>query len=137
MRILTVLALLCLALAFERDEEVIVGTQDNFQEILDSHDKVLVEFYAPWCGHCKKLAPEYAAAAAELKKEDIDIVKVDATENGDLGQKYGVKGYPTLKWFVNGEPTDYTGGRVKDEIIQWIHKRSGPPSTELKNPSEL
>lgn len=124
------------ATEYERDEEVIVGTDANLQSILDSNDKILVEFYAPWCGHCKKLAPEYAAAAAELKKEDINIVKVDATENSEVAKKYGVQGYPTLKWFVNGEPTDYTGGRTKDDIIQWIKKRSGPPSTSV-TPADL
>ena len=51
--------------------------------------------------------------------------------HSNLAQKYGVQGYPTLKWFVNGEPTDYNGGRTKDEIVNWINKRSGPPSKEV------
>lgn len=104
-QILFCLALLAFA-EFETDEGVIVGTDDNLADVLASQDKILVEFYAPWCGHCKKLAPEYAAAAEELGSQDppIKIVKVDATENKDSASKYGVQGYPTLKWFVGGEP---------------------------------
>ncbi len=52
-------------------------------------------------GHCKKLAPEYAAAAQELAKRDppLSIAKVDATENKELGERFGIKGFPTLKFF--------------------------------------
>ena len=127
-------ALFALSFAeIEKDEGVLVLTEDNFDEAIKENEKILVEFYAPWCGHCKKLAPEYAAAAQVLAEQDppIYIAKVDATENQGLASKFGVQGYPTLKWFVDGEPSDYNGGRVKDEIITWINKRMGPPSTSV------
>lgn len=117
----------------EKDEGVLVLTDDNFDEVLKEHDKILVEFYAPWCGHCKKLAPEYVAAAAKLALENppVFLAKVDTTEQKALGTRFEIKGFPTLKWFVNQEPQDYKGGRTADEIVNWVKKRSGPPSTEV------
>lgn len=117
----------------ELDEGVLVLTDDNFDEEIAKYDYLLVEFYAPWCGHCKKLTPEYAAAAAHLATLDPPrfVAKVDATEQKAVAERFGVKGFPTLHWFVNGERQDYTGGREKDTIVSWILKKTGPPSTEV------
>lgn len=63
----------------------------------------------------------------------MKLAKVDATENKDLAQKFGVKGYPTLKYFKNGVAGDYTGGRTADTIVAWLTKKSGPPAASLEN----
>uniref|UniRef100_A0A287AQH8 protein disulfide-isomerase n=1 Tax=Sus scrofa TaxID=9823 RepID=A0A287AQH8_PIG len=114
-------ALLCLALAAlagagapDEEDHVLVLNKGNFDEALAAHKYLLVEFYAPWCGHCKALAPEYAKAAAKLRAEgsEIRLAKVDATEESDLAQQYGVRGYPTIKFFKDGDtasPREYTG----------------------------
>jgi protein disulfide-isomerase A1 len=117
----------------EKEDGVLILTDANFDEEIKNHDKILIEFYAPWCGHCKKLTPEYAKAAEKLATLDqpIALAKVDATESKELATRFEIKGFPTLKWFVNQEPQDYQGGRTADEIVNWVKKRSGPPSSEV------
>ncbi len=80
----------------------------------------LVEFYAPWCGHCKSLAPEWKKAAKALKGI-VNVVAVDADANKAVGGKYGVQGFPTIKWFVGGggAPEDYSGARDAAAIVKW------------------
>ncbi len=132
MRLTSTLALLCaVSIPFSRAEEasdVAVLTNDNFDDFVKANKYVLAEFYAPWCGHCKALAPEYEKAATQLKTSgsEVKLAKIDATVEKDLAQKFAVQGYPTLFWFVNGEKSDYKGGRTADTIVSWIGKRTGP-----------
>jgi len=114
------------------DNGVLVLT-DVFDEAIAKYDYLLVEFYAPWCGHCKKLTPEYEAAAAVLSAQDPPrtIAKVDATENKAIADRMQIQGFPTLYFFNQGNKMDYTGGRTKDTIIDWINKKTGPVSVEV------
>jgi protein disulfide-isomerase A1 len=143
MKGLSLLVLLAVgAFAAVHAEEVVTLTGKNFDEIVYSADFIVVEFYAPWCGHCKKLAPEYEKAAEALKKSGSTAVlaKMDATEddNKAVAGKFGVKGYPTLKIFRKGskEPADYQGPREADGIVNYVNKASGPPSVLISTAEE-
>ncbi|CAO0798063.1 unnamed protein product [Mucor circinelloides] len=114
----------------DETSDVLSLTDKNFdQEVLDQ-DLMLVEFFAPWCGHCKALAPEYEIAATQLK-DKVKIAKVDCTENQDLCQKYDVRGYPTLKVFRNGETSEYKGARKADGIVSYMQKQAAPAVADL------
>ncbi|KAF9351238.1 protein disulfide-isomerase precursor [Mortierella sp. AD094] len=103
----------------------------NFAETIKAQDLILVEFFAPWCGHCKALAPEYEIAATQLKEQGIPIAKVDCTVETDLCQEQGVSGYPTLKVFRAGEAKDYSGPRKADGIVSYMKKQNLPSISEL------
>ncbi|KAG0062122.1 hypothetical protein BGZ89_010917 [Linnemannia elongata] len=109
-------------------DSVLALTPKDFDKTLGS-TPALVEFYAPWCGHCKNLAPIYEelGQAFSGKDDQVLIAKVDADAHRELGSRYGIKGFPTLKWFpkgVNGDPEDYSGGRDLDSLAAFVTKKS-------------
>ncbi|CAK4268707.1 unnamed protein product [Aphanomyces euteiches] len=129
--------------AIEEEDKVLVLTDDNFDEAIAANDYLLVEFYAPWCGHCKSLAPEYAKAASALLENDppLRIAKLDATANTKSGEKYGISGFPTLKFFKgDSDPSAvkaYNGGRTADDIEKWVIKNAGPAVKIISSADEL
>eukprot|EP00897_Mesotaenium_endlicherianum_P002869 jgi/Mesen1/260/ME1144833C09507 len=95
------------------DGDVIKLTKAIFADFVRLNRHVLVEFYAPWCGHCKELAPEYKEAATLLKDEGVKVAKVDATVETELAEEYGVDGYPTLLFFIDGKPKPFGSARTR------------------------
>jgi protein disulfide-isomerase A6 len=106
---------------YEADSSVVTLTVDNFNtDVIESKGLWLVEFYAPWCGHCKSLTPEWEKAARGLKGF-VSMGAVDMTVHGEVGKAYNVEGYPTLKWFGEDKtaPVDFDGGRTSTGIINF------------------
>jgi len=115
-------------ISFSLASNVVDLTNDNFDTIVNGEKSVFVEFFAPWCGHCKALAPEYEIAAdAFAREERVVIAKVDCTVEKDVGSRFGVSGYPTLKFFKKGstEPEAYNGGRTAADIVSFVNKETG------------
>lgn len=103
-------------------QDVVELTDDNFDKlVLQSEDMWLVEFYAPWCGHCKNLEPHWAEAATNLKGR-VKVGALDATVHQGKAGEYNVQGYPTIKFFPPGKKArssaeNYEGGRTSGDII--------------------
>ncbi|ODM96088.1 Protein disulfide-isomerase [Orchesella cincta] len=123
MKFLAIIPLLCLFSPgvvqcdeIKTDEGVLVLTKGNYESAIKDNEFVLVEFYAPWCGHCKALAPEYVKAAKKLEEQNsaIKLGKVDATEEGELAEE-----------------------NAADEIVNWLLKKTGPAATTLASADEL
>lgn len=116
-------------------KEVLTGTDLNLAGILASHDLVLLDLYAPWCGHCQALEPEFASAAADVGGDDpATFVKVDVTANQQTAVAYGVKQLPTIKLIKGGDVVDdYAGQRAAHDIIEYIKQQAGRPAGASTN----
>ncbi len=114
----------------------------NFDKVVTKSGKpTLVEFFAPWCGHCKNLAPVYEDLAQAFSFSDnVQIAKVDADAEKSLGKRFGVQGFPTLKFFdgKSDEPIDYSGGRDLDSLSAFITEKTGVrPRRKQAPPSDV
>ncbi|XP_033340579.2 protein disulfide-isomerase A6 homolog CaBP1 [Megalopta genalis] len=128
-------------------KDVIELTDENFDDIvMNSEDMWLVEFYAPWCGHCKNLAPIWESAATELKGK-VKLGAIDATVNKLKAIQYEIKGYPTIKYFAPGKKSfdsvqEYDGGRTSFDIVSWATEKlaenvPAPEVTQIINKEAL
>jgi len=119
-------------------KDVIVLTDSNFNELLGNSEELwIVEFYAPWCGHCKNLEPQWNKAASDLKGE-VRLAKLDATANPGIAGRFGVNSYPQIKLFPSGPKSDnlvedYSGARDASSITSWALEKKA----QYKQPAKV
>jgi protein disulfide-isomerase A6 len=137
-----VLFALCVCIALVSASSVVDLTPENFDSVVDGSKNVFVEFFAPWCGHCKNLAPAWEELGEAMKAQsDVVIAKVDADGHRDLGSRFGVSGFPTLKLFKKGadvkSPSDYNGGRELDDLVKFVNEETGARGRVAKPPTKV
>ncbi|XP_052403198.1 protein disulfide-isomerase A2 [Carassius gibelio] len=120
------------------EKDVLVLHSVNFERALSENKYLLVEFYAPWCGHCRNLEPIYAEVAGLLKNgsSEVRLAKVNADEEKDLATEFHVGSFPTLKFFKDGNrqnATDFSGKRTVEGITRWLERHTGPSATVLND----
>ncbi|XP_031661563.1 protein disulfide-isomerase A5 [Oncorhynchus kisutch] len=118
----------------ETDSPVFHLTDDSLDGFLEEHPSALVMFYAPWCGHCKKMKPEYDEAAEYLNKDKNSpgvLAAVDTTIHKAVGERFKISGFPTVKYFEKGEERfTLPHLRSKDKIIEFLQNPQAPPPPE-------
>jgi protein disulfide-isomerase A1 len=122
------------------DGPVFVLVGDAFERVAkDTTKDVLVEFYAPWCGHCKKLAPIYEEVGEAFADNDnVIIAKMDSTTNDAIGED--IRGFPTIKFYPADDDqtaVEYDGGRTKDDMIKFINEngKAGAAAASSEEPA--
>ena len=100
---------------------VLTITNDNFTaEVLQSEQPVLLDFWAPWCGPCKMIAPVLDEVAADFAGR-LKVVKINIDENEQTPAQFGVRGIPTLMVFKNGENVaTKVGALAKSQLVAFV-----------------
>uniref|UniRef100_A0A7S2P6K7 Thioredoxin domain-containing protein n=1 Tax=Leptocylindrus danicus TaxID=163516 RepID=A0A7S2P6K7_9STRA len=130
------LSLTAAALSFAAvNADVLQLTPSNFSE-MTAGKTVFIKFFAPWCGHCKKMAPDWEKLAGDWDSDKIGLIaEVDCTDEASrpLCDANGVKGFPTLKYGDANDLQDYKGGRTYDDLSSFAKTNLVP----ICSPSNL
>lgn len=112
-----------LALVASCSGEVVQLTVKNFEHLTQATSGAttgdwLIKFYAPWCGHCRKMEPTYERVA-EMLHGEVNVARVDVPANRELGTRFDVKGFPTIKFLSKGKVYDYSGRRTAEDMVEF------------------
>ena len=125
---------------------LLISQSGDCSKVLEVSDKFLsvsrdgfwlVKFYAPWCGHCKKLEPVWKHVAQSLGDTQVRVARVDCTRFSKVAQEYNIRGYPTIM-FLNGDNVyNYEGDRTREDIVAFARRLMGPPVQTLTDDHDL
>jgi protein disulfide-isomerase-like protein len=104
-------------------DKIVHLTDSDFDEFKGNNPSFLAMFYAPWCGHCKAMKPDYGIASIQAQFK-MPLVAVDCTSEKTVCGEYKVQGFPTLKYFADGKATDYEGGRTDGAIMNFVDSKA-------------
>ncbi|EKX51140.1 hypothetical protein GUITHDRAFT_103061 [Guillardia theta CCMP2712] len=134
---------------WEGDVDTVILDRNNFTSYVQSQKLVMVEFYTPWCGHCRGFAPLYAQAAKQLKKDGIPLAKVnmDQEMNHPFAGEFGISGFPTIRVFkrmYDSDPNQPLGTlerwdneeRTTERVVTYM-REIGLPPREVTSSEEL
>jgi protein disulfide-isomerase A1 len=106
------------------ESDVVILSDANMTAFVEREKTLLLEFYAPWCGHCRMLKPIWAEVATAMKGR-LTFAKVDAVANTAAGEKYKVEGFPTIVFVSDGKNETYEGDRSKESLLAYANKKLG------------
>eukprot|EP00752_Nemacystus_decipiens_P014202 g12631.t1 len=126
-----------LDLAHEDGEHAVPLTMANFKDFVEGNDNVMVDFYAPWCVWCIKLAPTWEAFAEEVERTmdgNMRVAKVDCVAERDLCNTQNLMAFPTIRFFKGGEPdaVDYSKDRSVVSLMQYANAKIGGDEKTLR-----
>jgi len=113
--------------------DVVVLTKDNFEQVRNG-DKWLIEFYAPWCGHCKQLIPTWKQLATEAKKKNFHVAKIDAATENEIAKEFDVTGFPTIKLVHGDQVFTHDGPRTVKGFTDFV---ANPPPPKVEEEVEI
>ncbi|XP_073535065.1 protein disulfide-isomerase TMX3 [Phyllobates terribilis] len=110
-----------------RSSAFVEDLDETFKETREE-DVWLVDFYAPWCGHCKKLEPVWNEVGIEMRSSGspVRVGKMDATVHSSIASEFGVRGFPTIKLLKADMAYNYRGPRTKEDIVEFANRVAGP-----------
>lgn len=134
---LLVLALSLLSSLCVAEGEIVTLTDESFESFVRENAVVLVNFFAPWCSHCKLFEPEYKKLAELVKDEPYKLAELDTTLHRNITKRAFVSSFPTVKLYFNNSTFTYPGERTAYDLLAFVRKKTNPPLVELNSTEEV